>query len=225
VTQRSASATGGSSPHSLDELRDAINASFPKLTAGERGLAIALYELLAMGRPVTVAELAKHTALDEESVRGRLDAWPGVFRDGDGRVVGFWGLALAETPHRFEIEGRTLYGWCAADPLFLAPLLGTSARVISTCPVTGEVVALTVSEEGVFDIVPPGAILSFIKPDDRFGDDVIERFCHYIHLFVSQDAANTWVADHAGTFVLSIDEAFELGRRTFGRWAGSKRPS
>ncbi|MEX2538533.1 MAG: organomercurial lyase [Actinomycetota bacterium] len=188
MTKCAASTTGGSSPHSLDELTDAINDANPKLTAGEQRLALALYELLAMGRPVAVA-------------------------------------ALAETPHRFEIDGRTLYTWCAADPLFLAPLLGTSARVISRCPVTSEIVTLTVSEEGVFDIVPPGAVLSFIQPDGCFGDDVIERFCHYIHLFASQDAANTWVAEHAETFVLPIDEAFELGRRTFGRLAGSKRPS
>jgi alkylmercury lyase len=134
-------------------------------------------------------------------------------------------LALADMPHRFVVDGRTLYTWCAFDPLFLAPLLEATAHVISRCPVTGETITLTVNAEGVRDIEPPGAVLSFLKPADGFSDDVIERFCHYIHLFASQDAANTWVAEHAGTFVLPIDEAFELGRRTFGRLAGSKRPS
>jgi alkylmercury lyase len=209
----------------MDELTNEINEANPELTTEERRLALALYGLLAEGEPVGVGELAKRADREQEWVRGRLDAWSGVFRDDDGRVIGFWGLALADMPHRFVVDGRTLYTWCAFDPLFLAPLLEATAHVISRCPVTGETITLTVNAEGVRDIEPPGAVLSFLKPADGFSDDVIERFCHYIHLFASQDAANTWVAEHAGTFVLPIDEAFELGRRTFGRLAGSKRPS
>jgi hypothetical protein len=52
------------------------------------------------------------------------------------------------------------------------------------------------------------------------GDDVIERFCHFIHLFASREAAENWVREHPGTFVISIEDAFEVGRRTLGRLSG-----
>ncbi|MHB1834417.1 MAG: organomercurial lyase [Solirubrobacteraceae bacterium] len=51
--------------------------------------------------------------------------WPRVFRDGDGRVVGFMGLSVVEFGgHRIELDGRRLTAWCAWDTLFLPGLLG-----------------------------------------------------------------------------------------------------
>lgn len=125
-------------------------------------------------------------------------------------------------PHRLEIDGRTLYTWCAFDPLFVAPLLRETGRVTSTCPVTGTKITLIVDASGVRDVDPPQAVLSFLKPEDGLGDDIIERFCHYIHLFASPEAAQAWVAEHVGTFVLSVDDAFEIARRTLGRLSGTK---
>lgn len=209
----------------MDDLAAALNQANPKLRPDEQRLALALYELLTTGQPVGIGRLAERVASDETWVRERLDDWSGVFRDAEGRVIAFWGLALAEMPHRFEVNGRTLYTWCAFDPLFIAPLLETTARVTSTCPVSGTAITLTVDGDGVRDIEPSQAVLSFLKPEDAWGDDVIERFCQYIHLFASQEEAETWVAEHPGTFILPIDDAFEVGRRTLGRMSGSRAAS
>ncbi len=35
----------------------------------------------------------------------------------------YWGLAIAETKHRLEVDGRALYTWCAWDSLFLPEIL------------------------------------------------------------------------------------------------------
>jgi hypothetical protein len=53
-------------------------------------------------------------------------------------------------------------------------------------------------------------------------EDVINSFCHYVLAFASLDAADEWVAKNPGTFVLSLDEAFELGRLTLGRLGGAR---
>jgi hypothetical protein len=53
-------------------------------------------------------------------------------------------------------------------------------------------------------------------------DDVIESFCHYVLLFASRDAADVWIAEHPGTFVLDLEEAFDLGQMTLGRLHGRK---
>jgi alkylmercury lyase len=51
-----------------------------------------------------------------------------VFRDEEGRVVGFMGLSVvAFGEHRIELGGRTLTAWCAWDALFLPELLGEAA--------------------------------------------------------------------------------------------------
>lgn len=204
------------------QLAKAVNTANPFLDDDERQLAHAAYRLLAAGEPVAVEDLARHAGVELEWAREKLDDWTGVFRDDDGRIVAFWGLAIPEMDHRFELDGRTLYTWCAWDPLFIAPLLEATARVTSTCPVSGTTITLVVDPDGVRDIDPPEAVLSFLTPTPDMRSDIIASFCHYVLLFASPSAAGEWIAEHPGTFVLSVEDAFELGRRTLGRLSGKR---
>lgn len=196
----------------IGELAGALDRSIFRAVGEERGLAVALYQALAEGRPVREDELARRVSLPVDRVASALDGWPGVFRE-DGAIVGFWGLALPGMSHGFEVNGRELSTWCAWDPLFIAPLLGADARVRSTCPATGEAITLTVGPDGVRDLSPAGAVVSFVVPDEAFGDDVLTSFCHHVWYFASEEAGRSWIAEHPGTLLLSVDEAFELGRR------------
>src|SRR5712691_8777458 len=38
-------------------------------------------------------------------------------------------------------------------------------------------------------------------------------FCHFGHFFPSRKAADDWIAQHPGTFTLSVADAHALGRR------------
>ena len=204
----------------IEELADALDVAQPS-TDDERRVMVTLYEMLARGTAVVVDELAERASLDPAGVQRTLDDWPNLFRDEEGRIIAFGGLALSATAHAFDVEGRRLYTWCGFDPLFIAPLLGVGARVTSTCPVTDRAITLTVGPDGIEDVDPLGAVLSFLRPSDIGGGDVIERFCHYVRLFASEEAAASWTADHPGTFILGLDDAFELGRRTFGVLKGA----
>lgn len=203
-------------------LADSLNNANPFLDDEERKLAHATYRLLARGAPVALEDLVRESGKSIDEVRRTFDGWNGVFRDDQGQVVAFWGLALPEMDHQFEVGGRTLYTWCAWDPLFIAPLIGVTARVTSTCPVTGETITLAVGPDGVSDVFPQGAVLSFLRPTAEMTDDVIDSFCHFVRFFASTEAAESWIANHPGTFVIGMDEAFDLGRRTLGRLSGQR---
>ena len=41
---------------------------------------------------------------------------------------------------------------------------------------------------------------------------MIESFCHRVLFFASEEAGRSWAAEHEGTTLLSVQEAFELGR-------------
>jgi hypothetical protein len=75
----------------LDELAGEIATALGDLDPAGQRLAIALYRLLAAGRPVAVADLAAAAGLPEPEVAGALDGWPAVFTDSRGRITGFWG--------------------------------------------------------------------------------------------------------------------------------------
>ena len=65
----------------LDELAEAVATALGDLDPAGQRLAIALYRLLAAGRPVAAADLAAATGLGEPQVAETLGSWPAVFTD------------------------------------------------------------------------------------------------------------------------------------------------
>lgn len=195
-------------------LSEALAAAFVTLVPDEQRLAAVAYRLLASGQPVEPHDLAVAAAWPTEEVEARLGAWPGVYRDDAGRLVGFWGLATeAVTAHRVELDGGSGWAWCAFDPLFIAPLLGAEAAVASPCPVSGELIRLVVTPAGVRHLAPAEAVVSFLLPDRPFDAEVRATFCHFVHFLASPAAGHAWMAEHPGTFWMPVDNAFEVARR------------
>jgi alkylmercury lyase len=187
---------------------------FPALDATGQGLSLALYRELAHGAPVSPSSLADQVGMPAEVVIQQLRNWPGVHYDSEQRVIGFWGLTIAPMPHRLRANRRDLYTWCAWGTLFLPALLGTTLEVESACRASGDPVRLTVTPHGVESAEPAGLSVSFLLPQaEAVNANVITSFCHYVHFFSSRKAAKPWLHEHPETFLLSLEDANELGRR------------
>lgn len=200
----------------VQKLADAITAAAPAIDERERRVVVSLYVLLAQGDPVSLATLAARAGVDEGMVSATLDGWPGVFRDDQGRVVGFWGLALPEMGHRFQAEGgKPMYAWCALDPFLIVPVIGRSAHVESKDPVTGETITMTVTPGGVEDLSPASAVVSFLMPGKPFDQDVVQSFCHYVLTFASPESAERWASERDGIVLLPVADAFQVGLRAW----------
>ena len=198
----------------LDDLLHVFPKEFLDLTIEEQRVSLQLYRLLADGQPVSRKQLAETLNLALPAVDAIERRWPGVYEDDAGKIVGYWGLALPEMDHSFEVSGRTLYAWCAWDSLFIPAILQAPAQVKSACPVTGHPIRLTVTPQGVEHLDPAATVMSFVVTDEsKLRQDVIQHFCHYVYFFHSAEAGEQWISQHPGTVLLSIEEAFELGRR------------
>jgi alkylmercury lyase len=197
-----------------DDLADQVACCTQDLDERTQRVQLALFRLLVEGAPVEPKRLAARTALSGSEVRALLGSWHGVDYDGDGRVVAFQGLSVVEAPHRLRVDDRTLYAWCAWDTLFLPELIGRPAEIESTCPTTGQLVSLRVGPEGPSGVSPPEAVLSFIEPGASFGEDTIGSFCRFVHFFASPQAAQAWTRRNRGSFVISVEQGFGIGRRT-----------
>ena len=201
---------------------DAIDAALA-VAAGSPGeeeqrLAVAVLRLLAAGKPVGIPAAAAAARLPGTRAAQLLRSWPAVFWDGQDQVTGFWGLALARTPHRIRRAGTGLYAWCAWDPLFLARVIG-DLEVATADPVTGQAIIYRISGDGVITGAShPDAVLSFLSPDQPWDDDVMTTFCHYVLHFTGPATALRWTAAHPGTFVISLEDAAELARRHVARF-------
>jgi len=207
---------------SVDALDTAIAGATGQLGEDEQRLAVAVFRLLAAGRPVSIPAAAEAAALPVSRVRSVLRSWPAVFRDDHGQVVGFWGLALAGMPsHRVQHADTELSAWCAFDPLFLARIIG-DLDVATADPVTGEAITYHIGRDGTISAAShPHGVLSFLRLDQPWGDDVIATFCHYVLHFASPATGQRWTAGHPGTFVISLDDATELARRHTARFFGT----
>ena len=198
----------------VDDLITALLAARPPMDDDDRALAVALYRRLALGHPVTEAELAADISQPVDGVHARLDSWPGVFRDDGSDVIGFWGLTILDIPpHRYRVHDAQLWTWCAWDTLFITPILGATADVDSRDAETTERVTLTVTPGGVTDTSHPTLVMSFLNPTGRFDADVIQNFCHYVHFFADPKSGERWTSRHPGTLLLDLDGAVTLGAR------------
>ena len=190
-----------------------------QLDEGQRMVALGLYRELAKGTPVRRDRLASALGIPTREVNELLesDALSCLtFHDDQKAIVGFGGLAVVEMAHKFIVNGQTLYTWCAWDSLFIPELLDTTADVESACPETRSTVRLRVAPDGVKAVDPNETVVSFLLPDnlriEQTAADAIKRFCHLVYFLVSPEAGRNWTERHAGTFVLSLDDAFALAK-------------
>lgn len=192
----------------------------PEFTHEEQLAAVALYRELAKGEAVSAEQFAEALGVDKEKAFELLDYGSlksFIYRDEQERVIGFGGLAAARMHHKFEVEGRTLWTWCAWDSLFIPEILGKTARVESPDPETGEIVKLAVSPDGIEFVEPETAVVSFMLPAsaqfDESAENVMGTFCHFVFFFASRESGQQWTAKHEDTFLYSLEDAVELAQR------------
>ena len=183
---------------------------------------VQIMSLLSEGRPATVAEVASRTELSSDEISEVFNQMQagGAEVDDDGNLVGA-ALTLNPTPHSFRVNGHDLYAWCSLDTLFLPGLIEQTALVESTCPVTGDRIQLTVTPDEVRELDPSGSVLSITVPGltpscgpgSQSGPQ--SAVCSSMHFFSSREAASSWVEEHPGVAVLTLDEAFRLAQEVW----------
>jgi alkylmercury lyase len=188
-------------------LRSVCQAGSARMTPG---LFRELLRLLARGEPVSISQLAAAAGQTTNDAQRAVAGWSDTELDQQGRIVG-WGLSLRPTPHRFKIDGKQLYTWCALDTLFFPAVIGRPAHVESPCAATGTLIRLTVDPAaGVTALDPKTAVVSIVTPEKM--SSVRTGFCNPGRFFATADAARNWQAKHPGMEVLSVVDAHRASR-------------
>ncbi len=185
-------------------------------------LLIKVWRTLVNGNPVTkeqIEQIAGELGSPVDPVHEFLSQV--TERDGGDNIVGLMGLSLNEDwSHRFNVDGVSLRTWCAWDTLFLPGMVGKTVVVESESPVSGETVRLVVSPEKVESSTPPGAVVSIATIDPAIQDvssveAIWSNFCHQVFFFPSRDEAEQWAEGKTNIAILSVHDAYELGKQAF----------
>jgi alkylmercury lyase len=176
----------------------------------------------AVGARVAHAGLAAASGWSVEEVEAALNAQTSAERDDQGRLVGL-ALTLRPTRHRFTVDERTLYAWCASDTLMFPVILGRPGLVESTCPQTERPIHVELTPDGIEHLDPPEAIVSAVRPTGTLAD-VRTATCQHGHFFSSPAAAARWANEHRGGYIYPVEEAFRLDREVITQlgWATSR---
>lgn len=187
--------------------------AFPEMDKSQQQLALALYRLLAKGKPVSINMLEKVVKQPQDVIIQALKSWPGVFFDDQQQVIGFWGITIQEMPHQMNVNGVTVYAWCAWDTLFIPELLNTAVEITSHCALNGDEITLVISPQGIETAQSNQIMVSFLLPDkDELKENITASFCRHVFFFRSRESGTAWIAERPGTFLLSLDEAFAIGK-------------
>lgn len=197
----------------FDELTDRMAAMFRQILRSEeyRRLFVPLLRELATGRPVEPERLAALAEVPLEQTLDLLRQAPSEWDPSGKRLVGL-GLTSNPTPHRFEVHGHTLWGWCAVDTVFFPVVIGAPARIESPCAATGDPIVIDVSPTGVQRVEPDSAVVSIVAPSVDIAE-IRGAICTPQNFYRSAEAAAPWQAEHPEGLLLSVADTFELYRR------------
>ncbi len=134
----------------------------------------------------------------------------GAALDDEGNLVGL-GLSIVPTQHSYQINGRQLYVWCAADAITFPIFHQATAVIASPDPISGELVRLTSSPEGVSGIEPSTAVATWVTGTEGMAN-IRANFCNFTNFFTSVDTAADYVSRHPGLVIVSIEDVFQVAR-------------
>lgn len=178
-----------------------------------------LLQQLTNGQSVSITQLADNLHLSDDKVFEILQQLPDMEFDQQGDIVGM-GLSLKPTSHHFQVNGHTLFTWCALDALIYPVTLGQAAQVSSNCPVTGDEVSLSIGPDGIKYLTPATAVVSIVIPEAS-QTCCRSNFCDQGYFFSSAEPASAWLSAHPQVaYILSIDDAFQVGYKLAKKLTG-----
>lgn len=207
----------------IESVKTLLVKSLPVMTNDSQRLSLSIYQLLGKGLAVSIAQLSTHSGLSCDYITRELRRIANTDscenkQDNNKKhdnqtnsLVSFLGLTLNKTDHLFTVNNNDLYTWCAWDGLFITQLLESRVRLTSQCPVSNEIVVITVSKSGVDDTDMQDVCMSMLMPTDAaMQKNLRGHFCEYVKFFRSVKAGQQWCDANEGTFLLSIEQAWQL---------------
>jgi alkylmercury lyase len=183
-----------------------------QLQCEQEDLCRSILHQVSGGKPLSKASLATSLHISQNELEYRLARVLDTEFDQEGNILG-WGVTLMPTRHRFQLDGKVLFTWCAFDTVLFPPTLGQTAQVSSTCPSTEQSITFVATPKGVVrDLVPAHSVMSLIIPANSQGC-VRATFCEQSLFFATAQAASRYLAAHPGAVLLSIEEAATVGKR------------
>ncbi len=197
--------------YALQELTDSMMAFVDGAEDQIRGIWRTI-KLLSKGRPLSPERLADELQFAPDEVATLLRMGE---KDQDGNLVGL-GVSLVPTRHSYRFKGRQLYTWCAGDAIMFSIFLKSDAVIESPDPISGDLVRLIATPEGVQQLEPSTAVVTHPSATESL-ENVRAWFCDLTNFFTSVETASQYVSQHPGLVIIPVDEVFQVWNQVYDR--------
>jgi hypothetical protein len=139
-----------------------------------------------------------------------------VHLDDRGDIAVAYPFSGRPTRHRVRFDGRELYAMCAIDALGIAPMLGRPIEILSSDPVDGQPIEVSLAPDGSSSWSPDQAVVVSGCADSGAA---FQGCCQVLNFFASRANADRYLRQNPAVtgLPISMPVAIDLGRLIFGR--------
>lgn len=165
--------------------------------------------------PAALAYESRSRGLPVDDVLATFAREDLVHADESERIAVAYPFSGPPTPHRVRYDGREVHAMCAIDALGIAPMLGVPIEVVSSDPVDGRAVHVSLAPDGRATWRPEQAV---VVAGSACEGDAFRACCQVLNFFASTANAERYLRERASVrgFPISLPQAIELGRIIFG---------
>ena len=179
------------------------------------GLLLPGFPLLARGEPLTVGQIADAAGVNDHEVEAALRKARCAFNE-SGRLIDLFGMMLAPSYHRLEIDGKAVFSCCALWAHVIPKLVDRVVLIESIDPQSRELVRLEIAPGKVRSVHPGTALATMAVADAAsIEQDVGSAFCGHVRHFASSDSAHRFAADSPSCQVVGVDELHEIAGQLY----------
>lgn len=177
---------------------------FSGLEMVSSNLILRIFKELLQSIPISKKRYYGLTGVSKAKADTMLDKLGEV--DEKGNIVAFSGLSIVPTDHRFEINGKTLYTWCAVDAILFAEWLDIDAKVTSTDPIDGTSIELQINGGRLIASRPYPIYISWLEPKNTY--NIRGSFCKHVSFFASETTTKQWLDSNLYGKILTLDDFY-----------------
>lgn len=180
---------------------DCCQGTSPTLTDLSAGISEEAHRIRRVGftllyetcQPIPIAELADkagYTPSQVEEILGGPELAGRSKRDRTGNLAGIAGLSVEPTPHAIQLDGKTLWTWCALDAVGILAALEATATIHSKTPADASLLDIRF----VGGVSQTDTVLFILDGFDPRSS--LETWCPSVNFFTNAQTAAQWVKEN-----------------------------
>lgn len=181
-----------------------LNSMLSEIQLDDPSFMVNVQKELLKGNPLLKTKYYELIDVTKEKADSLLELFGELNKNGE--ITAFLGLSLTPTNHRFIVQGKTLYTWCALDAILFTEWQDVSSQIIFQDPIDNSLIELNIECNYLMSSNPYPIFLSWVEKMDTC--NIKGSFCNHVSFFSSEQTAKKWLDNNPSGKILTLEDLF-----------------